>query len=113
LIPQRDAYEKFLYCKLSVYCYFFGFATVRTDFAPLRFNTVAPKPGADILLNTGNIDRPYKKIGIIFVRGLHVGYYKIMEALKAKAQEVGADAVIKIEFGSRLFNEVFNSSMLC
>jgi hypothetical protein len=81
-----------------------GFATVRTDLAPLRFNTVAPKPGADILLNNGNIDRPDKEIGIIFVRGRQVGYQKIMEALKAKkAQEVGADAVIRIEFGSRLF----------
>ena len=81
-----------------------GCATVRTDFAPLRFDTAVAKSGSDILLNTGNIDRPYKKIGIIFVRGLHVGYYKIMEALKVKSPGGGkADAVINIEFGSRLF----------
>jgi hypothetical protein len=74
-----------------------GFATVRADFAPLRLNTVAPKPGSDILLNTGNIDRPHKEIGIIFVRGRHVGYQKIMEAIKAKAPAVGANAVINME----------------
>jgi hypothetical protein len=80
-----------------------GCATVRTDFAPLRFDTTVAKSGSDILLTTGTIDRPHKEIGVIFVRGRHAGYQKIMEALKAKAQEVGANAVIKIEFGSRLF----------
>ena len=38
-----------------------GCATVRTDFAPLRFDTMVAKSGSDILLTTGTIDRPYKR----------------------------------------------------
>jgi hypothetical protein len=80
-----------------------GCATVRTDFAPLRFDAVAAKTSGDILLITGDINRPYQELGVIFVNGRHVGYQSIMEKLKEKAQGVGADAVIKIEFGNRFF----------
>ncbi len=80
-----------------------GCTTVRTDFAPLRFDTAVSKHTDDILLTTGDLNRPYKEIGVIFVKGRHVGYQKVMETLREKAQEVGADAVIKIEAGNRYF----------
>jgi hypothetical protein len=80
-----------------------GCATVRTDFAPLRFDAVAAKTSGDIRLTTADIDRPYTELGVIFVKGRHIGYQSIMEKMKQKAQEVGADAVIKIEFGNRFF----------
>jgi hypothetical protein len=80
---------------------FSGCATVRTDFAPLRFDAAAKTRG-DILLTTGEIDRPYTEIGVIFVKGRYfISFEKVMEKMKDKAREVGADAVIKIEFGSR------------
>jgi hypothetical protein len=78
-----------------------GCATVRTDFAPLRFDAVAAKTSGDILLITADINRPYQELGVIFVKGRHVGYQSIMEKLIEKAREVGAEAVIKIEFGGR------------
>ena len=78
-----------------------GCATVRTDFAPLRFDAAPAKTSGDILLTTGDINRPYQELGVIFVKGRHVGYPGVMEKLKERAQEAGADAVIKIEFGSR------------
>jgi hypothetical protein len=80
-----------------------GCATVRTDFAPLQFGTTAAKTSGDILLATGDLNRPYKELGVIFVKGRHTGYQSIMEKLREKAREVGADAVIKIEFSSRFF----------
>ena len=77
-----------------------GVATVRSDFAPLRFLAVAAKTSGDILLSTGNIDRPHIEIGVIFVKGrCFTSFEKVMEEMKEKAREVGADAVIKIEFG--------------
>jgi len=80
---------------------FSGCATVRTDFAQMRFDEAAKTRG-DILLTTGEIDRPYTEIGVIFVKGRYfTSFEKVMEKMKDKAREVGADAVIKIEFGSR------------
>ena len=90
----------YLMCVLFTFA---GCATVRTDFAPLQFNAVAAKTSGNILFITGDINRPYQELGVIFVKGRHVGYQHIMEKLKEKAQEVGADAVIKIEFGNRFF----------
>jgi len=69
---------------------------MRTDFAPLTSKT-----GTDVLLTTKDIDRPYNEIGVIFVKGRHVRYEKIVEKLRSKAKGLGADAVIKIEFGNR------------
>jgi hypothetical protein len=80
-----------------------GCATVRTDFAPLQLNAAPAKTAGDILLATGDINRPYKELGVIFVNGRHTGYQSVMEKLREKASEAGADAVIKIEFGSRFF----------
>ncbi len=65
---------------------------MRTDFAPLT-----AKPGTDVLLTTKEIDRPYREIGVIFVKGRHARYEKIVEKLRSEAKELEADAVIKIE----------------
>ena len=82
---------------------FFGCARTMTDFAPFTIDSVTSQKGEDILLTTGDIDRPYKELGVIIVRGRCTRYKKIMKALKTEAKEVGADAVIKIEFGRRYY----------
>lgn len=69
---------------------------IRTDFAPLT-----AKPGTNVLLTTKDIDRPYREIGVIFVKGRHARYEKIVEQLRSEAKELEADAVIKIEFGNQ------------
>ena len=82
----------------------FGCARTMTDFAPFTTDSVTSAKGEEILLTTGDIDRPYKELGIIAVRGRRrASGEKMMKALKAEAQEVGADAVIKIEFGRRYY----------
>ena len=77
-----------------------GCARIRTDVAPLD-NRLMTKPTPGIQLTTGDLDRPYKELGVIFVKGRHVKYGKIMEELQSKAKELGADAVIKITFGKK------------
>jgi len=72
-----------------------------TDFAPLGFDSVTSKTETDVLLTTGDIDRPYREIGIIYVKGRCARYKEIVEKLKSKAKDVEADAVIKIEFGNQ------------
>ncbi len=74
---------------------------MRTDFAPLT-----AEPGTDVLLTTKDIDRPYREIGVIFVKGHHARYEKIVEKLRSEAKELEADAVIKIEFGNQ-FNRLY------
>jgi len=83
-----------------------GCAIIMTDFAPLSIDSVTSKTETDFLLTTGDIDRPYKELGVIFVKGSCARYKNIVERLKLKAKDIGADAVIKIEFGnsfSRLY----------
>ena len=83
---------------------FFGCARTMTDFAPLSTTPVISEKGEEILLTTGDIDKPYKELGIISVRGRRrVSGEKMMQSLKEKAKEVGADAVVKIEFGRRYY----------
>jgi hypothetical protein len=74
---------------------------MKTDFAPLT-----AEPGTDVLLTTKDIDRPYREIGVIFVKGHHARYEKIVEKLRYEAKELEADAVIKIEFGNQ-FNRLY------
>ena len=74
-----------------------------TDFAPLGVDSATP---TDVLLTTGDVDRPYNEIGVIFVKGKCARYKNIVEKMRAKAKDVGADAVIKIEFGNS-FNRVY------
>jgi len=76
---------------------FFACARTMTDFAP--FTTVTSQAGEEIVLTTGDIDRPYKELGVIVVRGRCASSEKIIESLKEEAKEVGADAVIKIKYG--------------
>ena len=78
----------------------FGCARIRTDVAPLD-DKLMTKPSPGIQLTTGDLDRPYKELGIIFVKGRHVKYEKIMEELQSKAKELGANAVIKIKFAKK------------
>jgi len=85
-------------CCLTI---FFGCARIRTDFAPLDAALMTTKSNTGIQLTTGDLDRSYKELGVIFVKGRHVKYGKIMEELQSKAKELGADAVIKIKFAKR------------
>ena len=87
----------FMFICLVMLC--FGCARTMTDFAPFAIDSVTSQAGEDILLTTGDIVRPYKELGVIFVKGRCSRYEKMVEELKAKAKEVGADAVIKIDFG--------------
>lgn len=89
--------KMFMFICLGMFC--FGCARTMTDFAPFTASSVISQKGEEILLTTGGIDRPYKELGVIFVKARCKRYEKITEELKAKAKEVGADAVINIEFG--------------
>ena len=66
-----------------------------------QYDKLMTQPTPGIQLTTGDLDRPYKELGIIFVKGRHVKYEKIMEELQSKAKELGANAVIKIKFGKK------------
>jgi len=81
---------------------FFGCCRIRTDVAPLDA-TLMTKPTTGIQLTTGDIDRPYRELGVIFIKGRHVKYERIMDALQSKAKELGADAVVKIKFGKKRY----------
>ena len=87
----------FVFICLVMLC--FGCARTMTDFAPFTASSVISQKGEEILLTTGDIDRPYTELGLIFVKARCRSYEKITEELKTKAKEVGADAVIKIDFG--------------
>jgi len=89
-----------LICMLMVS---FGCARTRADFAPLSIDSSTSKTGGDILLTTGDLDQPYEELGVIFVKGRCARYKKIVERLRAEAKKIGADAVIKIEFGNHYY----------
>ena len=91
--------KKYLIIMCSV-AVLFGCASIRTDFAPLDVSLMAAKPSKAIRLTTGDLDRPYKELGIL-IKGRYVKYERIMEELQSKATELGADAVIKIKLGKR------------
>ena len=67
-----------------------------TDFASLSVDAAAPTAGAEVLLTTRDVDRPYRELGVIFVKGHCARYQSIVKKLRAKAKDVGADAVIII-----------------
>ena len=87
-----------IFCSLT---FFFGCTRVTTDFAPLNIDLISAKANGDIQLTTGDLDRPYRELGVLFVKGHHARYETIMEKLQSKARELGAHAAIKIEFGNR------------
>jgi len=80
-----------------------GCARTMADFAPLAIDSPTSQTGSDILLTIGDLDRPYKELGVIFVKGRCVRYKKVVERLRSEAKEIGADAVIKIEFGDHSY----------
>ncbi len=80
-----------------------GCAITMTDFAPLGVDSATP---TDVLLTTGDVDRPYNELGVIFVKGKCARYESIVKKLKSEAKDKGADAVIKIEFGNS-FSRVY------
>ena len=90
-------YSLIILCSLTI---FFGCARIRTDFAPLDAKLMT-KPDTGIQLTTGDLNRPYKELGVIFIKGRHVNYERIMEEMQSKAKELGADAVIRIKLGKR------------
>ena len=83
---------------ICVVVMFSGCTRIMTDFAPFTIDPVTSQEEG-ILLTTGDINQPYKELGVIFVRGRCSSYGQLVEKLTAKAKEIGADAVIKIKFG--------------
>lgn len=80
-----------------------GCAAGRSDFIVLNPETHYPARDEDaiVLLTVGNLDRPYQELGVIHVSGLtREGYEGLNETLRAKAREVGADAVIWVRYGT-------------
>ncbi len=67
---------------------------------------------AEVVLITNDLDKPYKEIGIISVVGANknTSYDELNEKMKQKAREVGADAVVKIEYGTEARNVMVPST---
>ena len=61
----------------SVRSLHFRCARIRTDIAPLDVKLMT-KPTPGIQLTTGDQHRPYKELGVIFIKGRHVKYEKIV-----------------------------------
>jgi hypothetical protein len=79
-----------------------GCAMGRNDFVRLNPGTSFPSRPveAPVVLTVSGLDKPYQEIGVIHVSGLsRDGYEKLNEQLRAKAREVGADAVIYVHYG--------------
>ena len=68
-------------CSIAI---LFGCTRTMADFAP--FTSVKSQAGEEILLTTGDIDRPYKELCVIVVRGKRTNGEKIMKLLKAEAK---------------------------
>ena len=76
---------------------------IRVNYGSLTNETfVAKSSDTEILLTTKDSDRPYKEIGIISASGkVKTTYDELNEKIKKKAREIGADAVIKLEYGTQ------------
>jgi hypothetical protein len=59
-------------------------AKVRTDFVPLDTSAISSKPSSEVTLITGDLDSPYREIGIILVRGRHRNYEKVTEGMRPR-----------------------------
>ena len=80
-----------------------GCAAARNDFILLNPGTQYPSRAADaaVLLTVGDLDHPYQELGMIHVSGItREGYTQLNEKLRAKAREVGADAVIFVHYST-------------
>lgn len=82
-----------------------GCATIKLNYGSLVSETFTPKSNDfAIILTTEDLNRPYKEIGVISALANYENatYDQLNEKIKQKAREVGADAVIKIEYGITL-----------
>jgi hypothetical protein len=90
-----------------------GCASTKVNYGSMVSERLQPKDAnAEILLMTKDLDKPYKEIGIISVRGASrdTSYDELNDKLRQKAREVGADAVIKIEYGTEAKNVMMPST---
>jgi hypothetical protein len=90
-----------------------GCAITRVNYGSL-VNKYFPSKNnnAEIILSTQDLDRPYEEIGVISVVGANknTSYDELNKNMIQKAREVGADAVIKIEYGTQANNVMIPSS---
>jgi len=80
-----------------------GCAAARQDFVSLNAGTTfSPRPAAaPVILSVGDFDRSYQELGMIHVSGItRQGYEGLNAKMRAKAREVGADAVIFVNYGT-------------
>lgn len=80
-----------------------GCAAARQDFIALNAGTAfSPRPThAPVVLTVGDLDRPYQEIGVVHVSGIsRIGYAGLNERMRAKARQVGADAIIFVTYGT-------------
>lgn len=80
-----------------------GCAVARQDFIRLNSGTsFQPRPKhAPVVLSVGDLDRSYQELGVIHVSGVtRQGYEGLNAKMRAKARDVGADAVIFVHYGT-------------
>ncbi len=80
-----------------------GCAMARQDFIQLNAGTsyAAKEADAPVVFSVGDLDRPYEEIGVIHVSGIsRLGYDQLNQRMRAKARQVGADAVIFVHYGT-------------
>ncbi len=80
-----------------------GCAVARQDFIQLNAGTSFPSRTVDspVVLTVGDLDKPYQEVGVIHVSGVsRQGYGQLNDKMRAKAREVGADAIIFVHYGT-------------
>jgi hypothetical protein len=80
-----------------------GCAVARRDFIQLNAGTSYPERPMDapVVLSVGDLDRPYEELGVIHVSGvIRHGYERLNERMRARARQVGADAVVFVHYGT-------------
>lgn len=90
-----------------------GCASTKVNYGSMINEKLQPKDtNAEILLLTKDLDKSYKEIGIISVVGgsKNTSYDELNNKIRQKAREVGADAVIKIEYGTTAKNVMVPST---
>ena len=86
---------------------------VKLDYGSFINQPLPPKSNdTEIILISKDLDKSYKEIGIISAVGKsrHISYEELNEKMKKKAREVGADAIIKIEYGTEARNVMVPST---
>ena len=80
-----------------------GCAVARKDYIQLNAGTSYESRADDapVVLSVGDLDRPYEELGVIHVSGvLRQGYDRLNQRMRAKARDVGADAIIFVHYGT-------------